>query len=329
MISGPSHKWSALTRKAVVNLPLALAESTRRTYKAMFRVFLAFCVFYHIQVNQVTADSILAYLQFLADNNVSSSALTNHLSALKTQFALYALNVVPFQDARLTYFTKARARLAPMKLSFKSIIDTPTLHSIIQQCDRIHMGYIFKAAILLSYFAFLRISNLVPHSIPTYNPLKQLARGDIFFFPPGAHVMLKWSKTLQMNNSVRILKIPTLYPSPLCPVTALKYMLKHTPSSTNAPLFQISNHGKWVPLTDSRLRKNFTLILTKLSLQNSKITFHSLRRSGATLAFNSKVPIQDIQSHGTWTSDCVWSYITQNHQASDRVALTFQSLLRP
>ena len=329
MISGPSHKLSALTRKAVVTLPLALAESTRRTYKAMFRVFLAFCVFYHIQVNQVTADTILAYLQFLADNNVSSSALSNHLSALKTQFTLYALNVAPFQDSRLTYFTKARARLAPMRLAFKSIIDTPTLHSIIRQCDRIHMGYIFKAAILLSYFAFLRISNLVPHSIATYNPLKQLARGDIFFFPPGAHVMLKWSKTLQMNNSVRILKIPTLHPSPLCPVTALKYMLKNTPSSTNAPLFQILNHGKWVPLTDSRLRKNFTLLLTKLSLQNSKITFHSLRRSGATLAFNSKVPIQDIQSHGTWTSDCVWSYITQNHEASDTVALTFQSLLRP
>ena len=74
---------------------------------------------------------------------------------------------------------------------------------------------------------------------------------------------------------------------------------------------------------------NFSTILKKLQLQQSHITFHSLRRSGATLAFNSKVPIQDIQSHGIWMSDCVWSYITQNHQASDRVALTFQSLLRP
>ena len=81
---------SALTRKAAVTLPLALAESTRRTYKAMFRVFLAFCVFYRMQLHQVTADSILAYLQFLADNSISSSGLRNHLSALKTQFALYA-----------------------------------------------------------------------------------------------------------------------------------------------------------------------------------------------------------------------------------------------
>ena len=106
MIAGSCLKLSALTRKAAVTLPLALAESTRRTYKAMFRVFLAFCVFYHIQMNQVTADTVLAYLQFLADISVSSSGLSNHLSALKTQFALYALDLSPFQDGHLTYFTK-------------------------------------------------------------------------------------------------------------------------------------------------------------------------------------------------------------------------------
>ena len=124
-----------------------------------------------------------------------------------------------------------------------------------------HMGFIFKAAILLSCFALICISNLVPHSISNYDPLNQLARQDIFFSPPGAYVMLKWSKTLQMNNSLRILKIPSLRPSSLCPVTALKRLLRNTPKSKNAPLFQILNHGTWVPLTDSRLRKNFSIIL--------------------------------------------------------------------
>ena len=176
----------------------------------------------------MTANSLLAYLQFLADNALSSSVLTNHLSAIKTQFVIHTLDLSPFQDHRLTLSTKARARMAPPKLSFKSIIDTSTLKQIIDHCDRMHMGFIFKAAILLSYFAFLRISNLVPHSITAYDPLKQLAREDIFFGPPSAHIMLKWSKTLQMNNSLRILKIPSLKPSPLCPVTALKTLLKHT-----------------------------------------------------------------------------------------------------
>ena len=39
------------------------------------------------------------------------------------------------------------------------------------------MGYVFKASFLLSFFTFLKISNLVPHTISSYDPLKQLSRG--------------------------------------------------------------------------------------------------------------------------------------------------------
>ena len=178
----------------------------------------------------------------------------------------------------------------------------------------------YKAAYLLSFFSFLRISNLVPHSIHKYDPLHQLARADVIFAPPpppGAHLIIKWSKTLQSDNQIRVLKIPHLGASPLCPVKALKSLLKLASGSNNSPLFQIHYQGSWVPLTDTRLRKNLSQILKKLHLSHSNITFHSLRRSGASLAFNSHVPIQDIQSHCTWTLECVWSYITQDHNASD------------
>ena len=73
--------------------------------------------------------------------------------------------------------------------------------------------------------------------------------------------------------------------------------------------------------------KTFQNYTNKIGLQNSGISIHSLRRSGATLAFNSNVPLQEIQSHGTWTSECVWKYIIQDHQASHQVADAFQRLL--
>ena len=132
---------------------------------------------------------------------------------------------------------------------------------------------------------------------------------------------------MQMNNSVRLIKIPSLGSSPICPVNALKNLKSLTPKGSNMPLFQVKFRGHWVPLSDTRLRKQFSIILAKLQLQSSNITFHSLRRSGATWAFNSNVSLQNIQSQGTWTSKCVWYYITQDHQASDDVALTFQRLL--
>ena len=80
-------------------------------------------------------------------------------------------------------------------------------------------------------------------------------------------------------------------------------------------------------ITNTKVRRHLKIILANVGLQASGITIHSLRRSGATLAFNSNVPLQEIQSHGTWTSNCVWRYITQDHQATQQVANAFQQLL--
>ena len=126
---------------------------------------------------------------------------------------------------------------------------------------------------------------------------------------------------------VKVLKIPSLGASPLCPVAALRTLLKSSPKGKNLPLFQIQCFGKWVPLTDTRLRKQLSNSIRFLKLQDKNITFHSFRRSGATWAFNSNIPMHHIQSHGTWTSEAVWAYITQDHNASDLVATTFQTTL--
>ena len=267
-------------------------------------------------------------MEFLTLNKVSPSGVANHISAVKTKLSMYGISVVGFSDPRIKFFNKSLSRNSELRLNLKAIIDIPLLTNIVQVTDSMYMGLVYKAAILLSFFSFLRISNLVPHSTSSFQPLKQLARGDVFFASPGAHILLKWSKTMQMNNSVRILKIPSLGSSSICPVKALKTLLAATPAGSNKPLFQIKFRQHWVPLSDTRLRKQFKSILSRLQLTQSNITFHSLRRSGATWAFNAKVPVQNIQSHGTWTSDCVWSYITQDHQASDAVALTFQQSLQ-
>ena len=244
----------------------------------MFRNFLAFSIFLDVNIHNISPPHILAFMEFLVFNKVSTSQISNYLSAIKVKFALFALNTTPFFDPRIKYYTKALARQAPLTIRLKTIIDIPLLTRIIQQCQNLYMGYVFQAAFLLAFFAFFRISNLVPHTTSAYDPLKQLARADIFFTPTGASILLKWSKTLQMNNSVRLIKIPLLGSSPLCPVRVLRKLLSLTPTEPNNPLFQIKCFGKWVPLTDTRLRKTLTSILHNLNLANSNITFHSFRR---------------------------------------------------
>ena len=162
------------------------------------------------------------------------------------------------------------------------------------------------------FFSFLRISNLVPHTVATFCPLEQLTRGDIFFAPPGVHMLIKWSKTMQMRDSVKLIKLPSLQGSSFCPVQALKNLFLLSPVNQDTPLFQVKNDkAQRIPLTDTKARCNCHQILSRLGFQNSKMSLHTFRYSGATLVFNSNVSIQNIQSHGTWTSNCVWKYIVQ------------------
>ena len=164
----------------------------------------------------------MSFLEFLVENNLSHSAIANYLSAVKANLALYGLPLYSFQDPRITYFQKSLSLHKTFAPVVKKIIDIPLLASITSICDTMWMGQIFKALYLTAFFSFLRISNLVPHSIKAFSPIEQMARGDVFFAPPGIHLLIKWSKTIQTRYTIRILKIPSLGSSPLCPVQAIK-----------------------------------------------------------------------------------------------------------
>ena len=69
-----------------------------------------------------------------------------------------------FNDHRLKYYQRAVQLHAPLQLKLNNIIDVDLLKKIVAQCDFTYMGQIFKAVYLLSFFSFLQLSNLVPHS---------------------------------------------------------------------------------------------------------------------------------------------------------------------
>ena len=131
---------------------------------------------------------ILSFLEFLLENGTSTSGVANYISAIKSNLAMYGISTLPSQ--RITYFQKSLALQRKFSVKIKKIIDLPLLHKIITLCDTTYMGQIYKAIYLVAFFSFLRISNLVPHSIKSFSPLEQLTRGDVFFVPPGLHLLM-------------------------------------------------------------------------------------------------------------------------------------------
>ena len=73
-----------------------------------------------------------------------------------------------------------------------------------------------------------------------------------------------------------------------------------------------------------QLRRRFSSVLKVLQLPYQSLTYHSLRRSGASLAFNNNVSFESIKSHGAWQSDAVWQYLFSNSQKAKEVAEAFR-----
>ena len=85
--------------------------------------------------------------------------------------------------------------------------------------------------------------------------------------------------------------------------------------------------------TESMLRRRLSMLFKLMGLPQQGLTYHCLRRSGASLAFNNNVSMDSIKNHGAWASDAVWQYLFANSHRTQEVPLMFQqiehSLLKP
>ena len=71
------------------------------------------------------------------------------------------------------------------------------LENIVKVASTLPFGTTFVPLYLLCFFSFLRLSNILPHTVNSFDITRQLARGDILYIETGAIVVIKWSKTLQ------------------------------------------------------------------------------------------------------------------------------------
>jgi integrase len=116
------------------------------------------------------------------------------------------------------------------------------------------------------------------------------------------------TKTLQryrQSARIRLFSIPNY---PVCPVKAFGALQRSYPVLATDPFLSYRASGQLFLITQAHLRRSLKRLLLTLNL-SPHLSFHSFRRSGASLAFASGVPFAAIQAHGTWASDSLWAYI--------------------
>jgi integrase len=128
-------------------------------------------------------------------------------------------------------------------------------------------------------------------------------------------IHLRWTKTLQRYRQSARIKLYPVSNSNLCPLSAFRALQRSYPVRPTDPFLSYRSSGQLFLISQSDLRRALKRLVSALGF-SSKLTFHSFRRSGASLAYASRVPFDAIQAHGTWVSDALWSYIDADARES-------------
>ena len=264
-------------------------------------------------------------MEYLCHNKFTPSNISNCLDGIRAYCVIYNIPTTSFRDERIQMFIRSLKINRPLMIKNTSVLTHDMIMSILEVTAKLEAPQVFTSLYLLTFFSFLRLSNMVPHSFKNFDVSRHLARSDIIFSHNMAIIFVKWSKTMQSRDEMARIHISVLHGSRLCPVTALKHMLAIVPGSQDDPLLSIHRQGRWLPLTYSMVRKHLKRITRMLGWEHMQITFHTFRRSGASWAFQHGVPIEAIKRQGTWNSDCIWRYIHTHTKAdSDPLLQAFR-----
>lgn len=288
----------------------AFAESTKRSYSTHLKTYLQFCQL--VGIPPYPADTSLAarYIAYLA-GKLQFSSLVKYINILRLLHVEQNLPN-PLQHWFITSLLRGIKRVKGNMVHRKWPV-TPNILLTIH--GQLHWNYpkdvAMWAVYLTAFYTLMRKSSLLPPSASAFDPAKYICRGDVCICTNGLSVPMKHSKTSQFRERCPQLPLPGLPSNPsLCPLTAVLRLLVMCPSlPASAPLFSYPTPDGLVVLTQSMMESCLKTHVMGAGLPVANYGTHSLRRGGASWAFQSGMPAELIKILGGWESNCYQIYL--------------------
>ena len=131
----------------------------------MFRTFIAFCIVTKSCIVNVNVKMVLSFLECLLSNSCSCCMIANYVLAVKANFILHDLLFEVLDHPKVKYFVKALKINRPLAINSHVITITIRIR-LSESCAALDLGLVYRTAILLGFFAFMRLSNLAPMPWP-------------------------------------------------------------------------------------------------------------------------------------------------------------------
>ena len=248
-------------------------------------------------------DQVALYITWLA-RTLKYSSITNYLSALNfflksegsspIDYSAHAVKtVLGGAKRKLGCAVKQAAPLLPNQLLLMFNLMSASLG---------HTST--KAAILTSFRGLLRKCQITDSE-------SVLLRSDFTFYQWGMVIKVRRSKTIQFKERQLLIPISKVNNTPLCAVYWVRRHFDEVPLGNSNPAFQVpTGSGSFTPLTYRSLQATIKYFASRIGLDPSMFSCHSLRRGGCTFLHMQGAAIEEIKSRGDWSSDTVYKYIS-------------------
>ena len=269
----------------------AYAQSTHQNLLVQWRSFLLFCLHYELRPLPAETETVALFAQFLSRSFKTVDSIFNYVSGVRIMHLYVGASPPNLSDFSFKLVLSGLRRLKPHRVSQAAPITPQILVKMYPHICQDPEGPTIWALFLVAFYLFLRKSNLVPLTPTTFDPARQLSRGDVIIGENAVLVKIRWSKTIQFGQ--RVLKLPLLsvLGSVLCPVSAIKAMLESVPTVKGGePLFQIVDRGVRVPVTYLKYQFYVKKFADLVGEPAHRYSSHSFRRGGRILRFSLWCP---------------------------------------
>lgn len=279
----------------------ATAPGTHMNRKRQATLYLKFALTYNVNYLNPSPLEAAWYVQFLANTYKSLSTIKNYISGARTWILQHNGDPAPFSNAQVNEVFKGVSKKSSHIPSPAFPLAPNHVRIICQFLDNYgNPSLPVKAAILIGFTCFLRVSNLVSPSASMWEGPHTLRAADIQLSGSKLYVIIRSSKTIKIGSPV-ILQVESVADKICCPVyTWSRYIHLFRPSPFG-PAFILPS--------GSALTSRPIVSLMCLALQSNgfpqykSVSMHSLRRGGTQAAQDMGASDQELKLHGTWRSD--------------------------
>lgn len=289
----------------------ALAPGTMKNRRTQAFLYIKFMLAYNLNYLCPEIADLTMYYQFLANTFKSPATVKNHASGAKAWVQLHRGDVSNFSAQELGMMSKSileGSHHIPDPAAPLTPSDIRAICTYIDERQNPHPAY--KAAILLAFATFLRVSNVLAPALSSWGGSHTLLAQDVKVTNHGLMVIIRSTKT-RRHGSPHILEVFPVKDSKVCPVLAWKIYYQTVGPCPLGPAFMLDDY---TPLTPGPVVKLMKLALMQhTDTPPDRISFHSLRRGGAQTAAKNGATQEQIMNHGTWKSVAgVQAYMDKN-----------------